>query len=68
MCVLDYLELFKKFGYSYGAQESYNLDHIASVVLGEKKLSFEESGSLRNLYKDDYQRYIDYNMKDVQLS
>ena len=67
MCVLDYLELFKKFGYSYGAQESYKLDHIASVVLGEKKLSFEESGSLRNLYKDDYQRYIDYNMKDVQL-
>jgi len=64
---LDYLELFQKFGYSYGAQESYKLDHIASVVLGEKKLSFEESGSLRNLYKDDYQRYIDYNMKDVQL-
>ena len=64
---LDYLELFQKFGYSYGAQESYKLDHIASVVLGEKKLSFEESGSLRNLYKDDYQKYIDYNMKDVQL-
>ena len=65
--LLDYLELFQKFGYSYGAQESYKLDHIANVVLGEKKLSFEESGSLRNLYKDDYQRYIDYNMKDVEL-
>lgn len=64
---LDYLELFQKFGYSYGAQESYKLDHIAHVVLGEKKLSFEEHGSLRNLYKDDYQRYIDYNMKDVEL-
>ena len=64
---LDYLDLFQKFGYSYGTQESYKLDHIAYVVLGEKKLSFEESGSLRNLYKDDFQRYIDYNMKDVQL-
>ena len=64
---LDYLDLFQKFGYTYGAQESYKLDHIAKVVLGEKKLSFEESGSLRNLYKDDFQRYIDYNMKDVQL-
>ena len=64
---LDYLELFQKFGYSYGAQESYKLDHIANVVLGEKKLSFEESGSLKNLYKDDFQRYIDYNMKDVEL-
>ena len=65
--VLDYLELFQKFGYAYGKQESYKLDHIAHVVLGEKKLSYEESGSLRNLYKDDFQRYIDYNMKDVQL-
>ena len=65
--IMDYLELFQKFGYSYGAQESYKLDHIASVVLGEKKLSFEEAGSLRNLYKEDYQRYIDYNMKDVEL-
>ena len=65
--VLDYLDLFQKFGYSYGTQESYKLDHIAYVVLGEKKFSFEESGSLRNLYKDDFQRYIDYNMKDVEL-
>lgn len=65
--IMDYLELFQKFGYTYGTQESYKLDHIAYVVLGEKKLSFEESGSLKNLYKDDYQRYIDYNMKDVQL-
>jgi len=64
---LDYLELFQKFGYSYGAQESYKLNHIAYVVLGEKKLSFEEAGSLKNLYKEDFQRYIDYNMKDVEL-
>ena len=64
---LDYMELFQKFGYTYGAQESYALNHIAYVVLNEKKLSYEESGSLKNLYKDDYQKYIDYNMKDVQL-
>jgi len=64
---LDYMELFQKFGYSYGQQESYRLNHIAHVVLGERKLSFEESGSLKNLYKDDFQKYIDYNMKDVEL-
>jgi DNA polymerase elongation subunit (family B) len=64
---LDYLELFQKFGYTYGQQESYRLNHIAHVVLGERKLSFDESGSLKNLYKDDFQRYIDYNMKDVEL-
>ena len=65
--ILDYFELFQKFGYTYGQQESYRLNHIAYVVLGEKKLSYEESGSLKNLYKDDFQKYIDYNMKDVQL-
>jgi DNA polymerase elongation subunit (family B) len=64
---LDYMELFQKFGYTYGPQESYALNHIAYVVLGEKKLSYDESGSLKNLYKDDHQKYIDYNMKDVQL-
>ena len=63
----DYLELFKKFGYSYGAQESYKLDHIAHVVLGEKKLSYEEHGNLYTLYKEDHQKFIDYNVKDVQL-
>lgn len=64
---IDYLEAFKKFGYSYGAQESYKLDHIASVVLGEKKLSYEEHGNLFTLYKEDHQKFIDYNIRDVEL-
>jgi DNA polymerase elongation subunit (family B) len=64
---LDYLELFKKFGYSYGAQESYKLDHIAHVVLGERKLSYEEYSNLHTLYKENFQLFIDYNIKDVEL-
>ena len=64
---LDYLDLFKKFGYKYGAQESYKLDHIAHVVLGERKLSYEEYGNLFTLYKHDFQKFIDYNIKDVEL-
>lgn len=64
---LDYIELFKKFGYSYGNQASYKLDHIANVVLGEKKLSYEEHGNLHTLYKNDHQLFIDYNIKDVWL-
>lgn len=64
---LDYMELFKKFGYTYGAQESYKLDHIAHVVLGEKKLSYAEYGNLYTLYKENHQKFIDYNIKDVQL-
>ena len=64
---LDYMELFKKFAYTYGNQESYSLNHISSVVLGEKKLDYSEVGSLRDLYDADYQMFVDYNIKDVEL-
>ena len=64
---LDYLDLFKKFGYSYGPQESYKLDHIAHVVLGENKLDYDEYSNLHTLYKYNHQKFIDYNIKDVEL-
>lgn len=65
---LDYLDLFKKFTLNtYGQQESYKLDNIAHVVLGERKISYEEYGSLNSLYREDYQKFIDYNIKDVAL-
>lgn len=65
---LDYLDLFKKFTVNtYGAQESYKLDHIAEVVLGERKLDYTDVGSLAKLYEVDFQKYIDYNIKDVEL-
>ena len=65
---LDYIEIFKKFTLNtLGQQESYRLDHIAHVVLGERKLSYEEHGNLHTLYKEDYQKFIDYNVKDVEL-
>jgi len=62
---LDYLELYRKFTYSQ--QESYRLDHIAYVELGEKKLDYSEYSTLHNLYVSDYQKFIDYNIKDVEL-
>ena len=65
---LDYYDLFRKFTYNtLGQQESYRLDHIANVVLGESKLSYEEYGNLHTLYKEDHQKFIDYNIKDVEL-
>jgi DNA polymerase elongation subunit (family B) len=64
---VDYFDLFQKFGYSYGTQSSYSLDHISSVVLGEKKLSYDEYGSLHTLYKSNHQKFIDYNIRDVML-
>jgi DNA polymerase elongation subunit (family B) len=64
---LDYMDLFQKFGYSFGPQENYRLDTIAEVVIGERKLSYDEYDTLANLYKEDHQRFIDYNIRDVWL-
>lgn len=65
--VLDYLGLYKKF--SYTPQESYKLDHIAFMELGEKKLDYVALGyeTLDEFYKKDYQNFINYNIKDVEL-
>ena len=63
--VLDYLELYKK--YSFTPQESYRLDHVAFSELGEKKLDYSEYENLHQLYKYDYQKFIEYNIKDVLL-
>jgi DNA polymerase elongation subunit (family B) len=57
--------MYKKFTYSQ--QESYRLDHIAFVELGERKLDYSEVENLHQLYKTDYQKFIDYNIKDVEL-
>ena len=67
IAVIDYMDAFKKFGYKYGPQESYRLDHIAYVVLGEKKIDYSEYGSLTSLYDENPQLYLDYNLKDTQL-
>ena len=62
---LDYLELYRKF--SLTQQESYRLDAIAEVELGKKKISYDEYGSLQRLAEENYQKFIDYNIMDVQL-
>lgn len=64
---LDYLELFQKFSYQYGPQESYSLNHISHVVLGESKLNYDEFNDLHSLYANNFQKFIDYNIKDVEL-
>ena len=65
IATLDYLELYRKFTYSQ--QESYRLDNIAHVELGLKKIDFSEYETLHQLYKQDYQKFIEYNIKDVEL-
>lgn len=62
---LDYYEVYRKF--KFGNQESYKLDYIASVELGEKKVDYSEYGSLLELYKNNYQKFIEYNIIDTVL-
>lgn len=61
---LDYIELYRKF---QPKQESEKLNYIAYVELGERKISYEEYGDLHSLYKNNYQKFIEYNIKDVEL-
>ena len=63
--ILDYLDLYRKFTYSN--QESYRLDHIAFVELGQRKLDHSEYENFRDFYTSDWQKFIEYNIQDVEL-
>lgn len=63
----DYIELYKLLAPGGKSQESYRLDNIANVEIGERKLSYDEFDGLHDLYIRDYQKFIDYNIKDVEL-
>ena len=62
---LDYLNLYKKF--TYKAQESYRLDHIADVELGQKKLDHSEFDTFKDFYTGNWQKFVEYNIVDVEL-
>jgi DNA polymerase elongation subunit (family B) len=64
---LDYIELYKWYAPGGKSQESYKLDNIANVELGENKLSYDEYDNLHSLYRLNYQKFIEYNIKDVNL-
>ena len=64
---LDYIELYKWYAPGGKSQESYRLDNIANVEIGERKLSFDEYDNLHALYRLNHQKFIEYNIKDVAL-
>ena len=64
---LDYIELYKWYAPEGKRQDNYRLDTIANSELGESKLSYDEYDNLHQLYRLDYQKFIDYNIKDVDL-
>ena len=62
---LDYLDLYKKF--TYKAQESYRLDYIAKVELGQQKLDHSEFDTFKDFYTKGWQKFVEYNIIDVEL-
>jgi DNA polymerase elongation subunit (family B) len=62
---LDYLDLYKKF--TYKAQESYRLDYIAEVELGQKKLDHSEFDTFKEFYTKGWDKFCKYNIIDVEL-
>ena len=61
---LDYLQLYRKF--TIKNQESYRLDHIGKVELGEQK-DDNPFDTFKEWYQQDIQSFIDYNIQDVEL-
>ena len=64
--VIDYLDLYKK-SPATPNQESFKLDHIAMMELGQKKLDHSEFDTFRDFYTKNWQKFVDYNIVDVEL-
>ena len=60
---LDYITLYKN--YNFGELPNYRLDTIAQKELGRGKIEYD--GNLDQLFRDDIEKFIEYNLVDVEL-
>ena len=67
IAILDSLDMYKKF--TYTNRESYSLDYIGQVEVGESKLDWHEMGysSHKDVYSNDWKTWVEYNIQDVEL-
>ena len=64
ICMLDYLDLYRWFIPT--RQESYRLDFIGGLELGENKLD-NPYETFKEFYTKDFQKFVDYNIQDVEI-
>ena len=62
--MLDYLDLYKWFIPT--RQESYKLDYIGEIELGQNK-NENPFDTFKEFYEKDFQKFVDYNIQDVEL-
>jgi len=65
LTVLDYLEIFKDPKFVPKTQESYSLQYIGKKFVHEGKIEYE--GTIQDLYKNDWNLFVEYNIQDVNL-
>lgn len=65
MGILDYMQLYDKYDRSVKVKESNKLDFVASQVLDVAKIKY--TGGLQDLYENDFQKYVYYNVVDSIL-
>ncbi len=62
--LIDYMDLYKTF--SPGEKESFSLNYISELELGEGKIAYN-AVSLSELAHTDWNLFVDYNIQDVHL-
>ena len=62
--MLDYLDLYRQ--YIPQKPESYKLDHIGEIELGENK-NENPYETFKEFYEKDFQKFVDYNIQDVEI-
>jgi DNA polymerase elongation subunit (family B) len=60
---LDYLDLYKKF--TYNELPNYRLDTVGKIELGMGKIEYD--GTLDELFENDLDKFIEYNIRDVEI-
>ena len=60
---LDYIALYKNF--TFTDQPNFRLDTMAKKELGRGKIEYE--GNLDQLFRDDIEKFCEYNLVDVEL-
>jgi DNA polymerase elongation subunit (family B) len=64
---LDLLLLYRdKFLIAPSLDGGYSLDNVAEHELNENKLQYE--GTIRDFYMRDFQKFFEYNVRDVELT
>lgn len=63
--ILDYMDLYKKL--AFVNLQNYKLNTVAEYELGDSKINYQDEGNIFTLYFNNFDLYVQYNIKDVEL-